>query len=138
MEYLKTRGNPGYMGFQSDSEVFVQILHYMYKKLGLGIEAYKHIITPLEGNVLENHPDSTLLNNLKQHPWLIIDGPNCVIGCLPDNSMFMVQDRKLRPGVVGGKPGIYAFSSEICGLDAVVPDRDKNQGIFSQCIWKII
>jgi glutamate synthase domain-containing protein 1 len=40
--------------------------------------------------------------------------------------MFMVQDRKkLRPGVVGGKPGMFAFSSEICGLDAVIPDRDK-------------
>jgi hypothetical protein len=38
----------------------------------------------------------------------------------------MVQDRKkLRPGVVGGKPGMFAFSSEICGLDAVIPDRDK-------------
>jgi len=129
MEYLKTRGNPGYTGFQSDSEVFVHILHYMYKKLGLGIEAYKHIITPLEGDVLENHPDSTLLRNLKQTcRRLIIDGPNCVIGCLPNNSLFMVQDRKkLRPGVVGGKPGIYAFSSEICGLDAVVPDRDKTK-----------
>jgi hypothetical protein len=42
--------------------------------------------------------------------------------------MFMAQDRKkLRPGVVGGKPGIYAFSSEICGLDAAIPDRDKTQ-----------
>jgi hypothetical protein len=38
----------------------------------------------------------------------------------------MAQDRKkLRPGVVGGKPGLYALSSEMCGLDAAVPDRDK-------------
>jgi hypothetical protein len=59
---------------------------------------------------------------------LIIDGPNCVIGCLPDHSLFMVQDRKkLRPGVVGGKPGVFAFSSEICGLDAAIPDRDKSK-----------
>ena len=59
---------------------------------------------------------------------LIIDGPNCVIGCLPDQTLFMVQDRKkLRPGVVGGRPGLYAFSSEICGLDAAIPDRDKSQ-----------
>jgi hypothetical protein len=33
----------------------------------------------------------------------------------------------LRPGVVGGKPGIYAFSSEMCGLDATIPDRDKKK-----------
>jgi len=40
----------------------------------------------------------------------------------------MVQDRKkLRPGVVGGKPGLYAFSSEICGLDSAIPDRDKSK-----------
>jgi hypothetical protein len=59
---------------------------------------------------------------------LIIDGPNCVIGCLPDHSLFMVQDRKkLRPGVVGGRPGSFAFSSEICGVDAAIPDRDKSK-----------
>ncbi|MBU4192614.1 MAG: glutamate synthase, partial [Proteobacteria bacterium] len=60
----------------------------------------------------------------------IIDGPNCVIGCLPDGTMFMVQDRKkLRPGVVGGNPqtGIFAFSSEICGLNAAIPDRDRSK-----------
>jgi len=58
---------------------------------------------------------------------LIIDGPNCVIGCLPDKSMFMVQDsKKLRPGVVGGRPGLFAFSSEMCGLDAAIPDRYIN------------
>jgi hypothetical protein len=40
----------------------------------------------------------------------------------------MVQDRKkLRPGVVGGKPGTFAFSSEICGLDAAIPVRDKSK-----------
>jgi hypothetical protein len=42
----------------------------------------------------------------------------------------MAQDqKKLRPGVVGGKPGFFAFSSEVCGLDAVIPDRDKNKDI---------
>jgi hypothetical protein len=57
------------------------------------------------------HPNATLLKQLKQScRRLIIDGPNCVIGCLPDHSLFMVQDRKkLRPGVVGGKPGQWAF-----------------------------
>jgi hypothetical protein len=40
----------------------------------------------------------------------------------------MAQDRKkLRPGVVGGRPGVFAFSSEICGLDAAIPDRDKSK-----------
>jgi predicted glutamine amidotransferase len=128
-EFLTSRGFPGYTGFQSDSEVFTHILHYLYKSLGMDVLAYKHLITPLQTEALEKHPDSELLKRLKQScRRLIIDGPNCVIGCLPDNTVFMVQDRKkLRPGVVGGRPGLYAFSSEICGLDAVIPDRDKSK-----------
>ncbi len=128
-EFLMSRGFAGYTGFQSDSEVFTHILHYTISKLGLSIEAFKHIITPLQDEDLSRHPNATLLKNLKQScRQLITDGPNCVIGCLPDHSLFMAQDRKkLRPGVVGGKPGKYAFSSEICGLDAVIPDRDKSK-----------
>ena len=126
--YLESRGFSGYTGYQSDSEVFTHILHYTIKKLGLGIEAYKHIITPLQDNDLQNHPSAYFLKNLKQTcRQLIIDGPNWVIGCLPDHSVFMVQDRKkLRPGVVGGRPGMYAFASEICGLDSAIPNRDKH------------
>jgi hypothetical protein len=38
----------------------------------------------------------------------------------------MGQDsKKLRPGVVGGRPGMFAFSSEMCGLDKAIPDRDR-------------
>ena len=128
-EFLLSRGFPGYMGYNSDSEVFTHILHYSQHSLGLGIEAYKHIITPLQDEDLQQHPDGAFLKQLKHScRRLIIDGPNCVIGCLPDKTLFMVQDRKkLRPGVVGGRPGLYAFSSEMCGLDAAIPDRDKSQ-----------
>jgi hypothetical protein len=117
------------MGYQSDSEVFTHILHYTLTNLNLGLEAYKHIITPLQDEDLMKHPDANLLKHLKHAcRKLIIDGPNCVIGCLPDHSLFLVQDRKkLRPGVVGGRPGLYAFSSELCGLDAAVPTRDKGK-----------
>lgn len=128
-EYLLSRDFEGYTGYQSDSEVFTHILHYTLKHLGLGIDAYKHVITPLQDPDLKKHPSGAFLGQLKQscRP-LIIDGPNCVIGCLPDHSLFMVQDRKkLRPGVVGGRPGCWAFSSEICGLDATIPDRDKSK-----------
>jgi hypothetical protein len=106
--------------------VFTHILHYTMETLGFPIDAYKHIITPLQDADMAAHPNSAFLKHLKQScRRLIIDGPNCVIGCLPDHSLFMAQDRKkLRPGVVGGRPGMYAFSSEICGLDAVIPDRD--------------
>lgn len=130
-DFLTSRGIAAYTGYQSDSEVFAHILHYSLVELGLGIDGYKHVITPLQENDLAVHPDAGFLSHLKRTcRSLIIDGPNCVIGTLPDHSLFMVQDRKkLRPGVVGGKPGLYAFSSEICGLDAVIPDRDKSKDI---------
>lgn len=128
-EYLQSRGVLGYSGYQSDSEVFAHIAHFTTKKLGLDIRAFKHIITPLNDDEMEKHPDRDFLMNLKMScRKLIIDGPNCVIGCMPGGKMFMVQDRKkLRPGIVGGKDGIYAFSSEICGLNAAIPDRDKSK-----------
>ena len=126
-EFLTSRGFPGYIGYQSDSEVFTHILHYMLYHLGLGIEFYKHIITPLQDNELSKHPNSELLRRLKHAcRMLTIDGPNCVMGCLPDKTLFIVQDRKkLRPGVVGGKPGFFAIASEMCGLDAVIPPEER-------------
>ncbi len=128
-KYLESRGQPAYNGYQSDSEVFTHILHYMIKELSLDIHFYKHLITPLQDEDLLRHPNADFLKILKQScRQLIIDGPNCVIGSLPDHSLFMAQDRKkLRPGVVGGRPGMYAFSSEICGLDVAIPDRDKSK-----------
>ena len=130
-DFLSSRDFPGYTGYESDSEVFAHILHYCMEGLELDLDAYKHIITPLQDTDLKGHPDAEFLSHLKKscRP-LIIDGPNCVIGNLPDNTVFMAQDRKkLRPGVVGGRPGMYAFSSEICGLDATIPDRDKTTDI---------
>ena len=128
-EFLGSRGFSGYSGYQSDSEVFTHILHYLFYSLGLGIESYKHVITPLQEASLKKHPSGPFLRQLKQTcRRLIIDGPNCVIGCLPDKSLFMVQDqKKLRPGVVGGSKGIYGLSSEVCGLDAVLPKNDNNK-----------
>ena len=126
-EYLMSRNYPGYVGYQSDSEVFTHILHYSRSHLDLGLDMYKHLMTPLKDEELDRHTDGEYLRLLKRscRP-LIIDGPNCVIGCLPDKTMFMVQDsKKLRPGIAGGRPGLYAFSSEMCGLDAAIPDRNK-------------
>jgi glutamate synthase domain-containing protein 1 len=128
-EFLMSRGEPGYTGYQSDSEVFTHILHYTQKHLGLGLEMYKHVITPLKDEELNRHPNGDFLRIIKQscRP-LIIDGPNCVIGCLPDKTLFMAQDsKKLRPGIVGGGDGTFAFSSEVCGIDAALPHRDKSR-----------
>ncbi len=128
-DFLVAIGCQGYNGYMSDSEIFTHILHYTMSELKLGIEAYKHIITPLADEKIAYHPDAFCLRLLKHScRQLIIDGPNCVVGCLPDNTLFMVQDRKkLRPGIIGGDPGMFVFSSETCGLDAVLPNRHKGK-----------
>ncbi len=126
-EFLESRGFPGYMGYNSDSEVFVHILHYIKRQLGYPLTYYKDVITPLTQAEIDTRKDREALTLIKRslRP-LCIDGPNCVIGFTPDGSTFMVQDaKKLRPGVVGGMPGKYALMSEECGLDRVVPGRDK-------------
>lgn len=126
-EWLSGMNHPGYIGYQSDSEVFAHILHYVIKKLKLPLEAYKHVITPLKTEELGKHPQGVFLKGLRDVcRRLIIDGPNCVIGTLPDETCLMVMDhKKLRPATIGGKPGEWAMASEMCGVDAMIPDRDR-------------
>ncbi len=131
-EYLMSRGLPGYVGYDSDSEVFTHILHYSVRELGYPLHYYKDIITPLKDTEIEQRSDREAVALIKKsiRP-LTIDGPNCVIGFTPDGTTFMVQDaKKLRPGVVGGGKGKYALMSEECGLDKAMPKRAKKEDIF--------
>ena len=127
-DWLIGRDFPGYIGYQSDSEVFTHILHYTLKKLKLPLQAYKHIITPLREAELEKHPQGEFLKGLRSAcRRLIIDGPNAVIGTLPDETCMLVMDqKKLRPATVGGRKGAWAIASEMCGVDALIPDRDPS------------
>ncbi|MBA3015837.1 MAG: glutamate synthase [Proteobacteria bacterium] len=127
-EYLSGMHYPGYMGYQSDSEVFAHILHFVVNQLKLPLQAYKHVITPLKTDELLHHPQGAFLKGLRDAcRRLIIDGPNCVMGTLPDETTIMVMDtKKMRPATIGGKPGEWALASEICGVDAMIPDRDKS------------
>ena len=125
-EWLQGKNIPGYTGYQSDSEVFAHILHYVVKKLNLPLACYKHVITPLKTEELDRHAQGDFLKGLRTTcRRLIIDGPNAVIGTLPDESCLLVMDqKKMRPAVVGGRPGAWAIASEMCGVEALVPDRD--------------
>ncbi|MCF8055879.1 MAG: glutamate synthase [Desulfocapsa sp.] len=127
-DWLLGKHFPGYTGYQSDSETFTHILHYTLKQLKLPLQAYKHIITPLRGEELARHPQGEFLAGLRDScRRLIIDGPNAVIGTLPDETCMLVMDqKKLRPATVGGRPGAWAIASEMCGVDAMVPDRDPS------------
>jgi len=125
-DWLLGKHFPGYTGYQSDSETFTHILHYTLKQLKLPLQAYKHIITPLRNEELANHPQGDFLTGLRNTcRRLIIDGPNAVIATLPDESCMLVMDqKKLRPATVGGREGAWSFASEMCGVDAMIPDRD--------------
>ncbi len=127
-DWLLGKKFSGYTGYQSDSEVFTHILHYTLKKLKLPLQAYKHIITPLSNAELAEHPQGEFLAGLRQVcKRLIIDGPNAVIGTLPDETALLVMDqKKLRPATVGGRDGVWGIASEICGVEAMIPDRDAS------------
>lgn len=131
-EFLLSRGFAGYIGYESDSEVFTHILHYVAKRLGFPLQYYKDVITPLKSSETERREDRVILDLLRKAlRFLVIDGPNCVIGFTPDGTCFMVQDsKKLRPGVVGGINGKYCLCSEVCGLDRVIPERDRSKDIY--------
>lgn len=131
-EFLMSRNYPGYIGYDSDSEVFTHILHYVHKILGYPLYYYKDVITPLKPEEADKRVDAEALHLMRYSlRRLCIDGPNCVIGVLPDGHTFMVQDsKKLRPGVVGGYKGKYGLMSEVCGLDKLIPDRDKSQDYY--------
>ena len=131
-EFLSGRGFPGYTGYNSDSEVFTHILHYTVRQLGFPLTYYKDVITPMKQVEIEQRSDGEALSLMKQSMRpLCIDGPNMVIGFTPDGTCFMVHDsKKLRPGVVGGVKGKYAFMSEECGVDSAVPKRDREKDIF--------
>ncbi|UCH80976.1 MAG: glutamate synthase [Nitrospiraceae bacterium] len=131
-EFLSGRGFPGYIGYNSDSEVFCHILHYACNQLGYPLQYYKDIVTPLKQSEINMRSDREAVSLLKMslRP-LCIDGPNCVIGFTPDGSCFMLQDaKKLRPGIVGGVKGKYGLMSEECGLESSIPKRHKNNDVF--------
>ncbi|MCP4751376.1 MAG: glutamate synthase [Proteobacteria bacterium] len=127
-EWLAGTRYPGYIGYQSDSETFTHILHYVVRQLNLPLEAYKHVITPLKTDELDRHPQGDFLKGLRDVcRRFIIDGPNCVMASMPDETCMMVMDhKKLRPASIGGKPGEWAMASEMCGLDAMIPERDRS------------
>jgi glutamate synthase domain-containing protein 1 len=124
--------NKGYIGFESDSQNFLYTLHYVLHELKWPIKYYKHVITPLQFGELANRPDRAELQAIRQSlGHLEINGPNTIIAMLPDNGMMTCCDsKKLRPVVVGGDEETMAISSEVCGLNVILPNRDKTKDIY--------
>lgn len=122
----------GYTGFESDSQNLLYSMHYVLRELGWPVKYYKHVLTPLSAREAEKRPDAQTLGLIRESlAQLEINGPNAVIGLLPDGRMLALCDaKKLRPLVVGRNNDMIAMSSEVCGLNAILPDRDTASDIY--------
>lgn len=130
-EYQKSL-HRGYVGFESDSQNFLYTLHYVLHELKWPIKYFKHVITPLPFAEAEGRPDRKILSLIRESlAHLEINGPNTIIAVLPDGRMLTCCDsKKLRPVVVGGDGTTIAISSEVCGLNAILPHRDTSRDIY--------
>ncbi|MDR2818956.1 MAG: glutamate synthase [Desulfovibrio sp.] len=131
MEFQKSL-HRGYTGFESDSQNFLYTLHYMLHELKWPIKYYKHVITPLPLVELDKRADKKELYAIRESlAHLEINGPNTIIGLLPDGKMITCCDsKKLRPVVVGGDGDMVAVTSEVCGLNAILPSRNAGADIY--------
>lgn len=122
----------GYTGFESDSQNLLYSMHYVLRELGWPVKYYKHVLTPLPAREAEKRADAQTLGLIRESlAQLEINGPNAVIGLLPDGRMLALCDaKKLRPLVVGRNNDMIAMSSEVCGLNAILPDRDTASDIY--------
>ncbi len=104
----------------------------MLHELHWPIRYYKHVITPLPFEEIEKRPDRDVLRLIRQSlAHLEINGPNVIIGMLPDGKMITCCDsKKLRPVVIGRDENMVVISSEVCGLNEVMPDRDITNDIY--------
>lgn len=122
----------GYIGFESDSQCFLNTLHYVHHELKWPLVYYKHVITPLPFDEIAKRPDKNTLIAIRQSlANLEINGPNTIIGVLPDNSMITCCDsKKLRPVVIGRTADTVAISSEVSGINEIMPNRDQSLDIY--------
>ncbi len=122
----------GYTGFESDSQNLLYTMHYVLRELGWPVRYYKHVLTPLPASEAARRPDAAALAMIRESlSQLEINGPNAIIGLLPDGKMLALCDsKKLRPLVMGGTKNTFAIASEVCGLNAILPERRTGQDIY--------
>ncbi len=123
----------GYIGFESDSQCFLYTLHYVHKILKWPLKYYKHVLTPLPFDEMEKRPNRLVLERIKSSlANLEINGPNTTIGVLPDGTMLNVMDsKKLRPTVICKDNDVVVVTSEVCGANEILPDRDTTKDIYT-------
>lgn len=122
----------GYIGFESDSQCFLYTLHYIHKILKWPIEYFKHTITPLPFENIEQRPDKDVLLRIKASlSHLEINGPNTILGVSPDGCLMCVCDsKKLRPIMIGQDDDTVIMTSEVTGINDLMPNRDTSKDIY--------
>lgn len=122
----------GYIGFESDSQCFLYTLHYIHKILKWPLGYYKNTLTPLPFDVIEKREDKQILLKIKASlAHLEINGPNTIISVLPDGTMFTCCDsKKLRPVVVGRTDDTVVITSEVTGINEILPNRNWEEDIY--------
>ncbi len=122
----------GYIGFESDSQNFMYTLHYVLRELGWPMQYLKHVLTPLPFAEADKRDDRDVLSLIRESlGHLEINGPNTIIATLPTGEMLTCCDsKKLRPVVIGRTDTMVAIASEVCGINAIMPDRDISQDIY--------
>lgn len=122
----------GYIGFESDSQCFLYTLHYINKILKWPLKYFKHTITPLPYAEMIQRKDKEVLLRIKASlANLEINGPNTTIGVLPDGMLFVCCDsKKLRPVVIGRDENMVIITSEVTGINELLPDRKIEEDIY--------
>lgn len=122
----------GYIGFESDSQCFLYTLHYVNKILKWPLSYYKHVITPLPFDEIEKRKDKEILLRIKASlSNLEINGPNTIIAVTPDGTLFTTCDsKKLRPVVVGRDEDTVIITSEVTGINELLPNRKIETDIY--------
>ena len=122
----------GYVGFESDSQCFLYTLHYLNKVLKWPLNYYKHTITPLPYDEIQQRSDKNVLLKIKESlAHLEINGPNTIIGVLPDGTLFTCCDsKKLRPVVIGYTDDTVVITSEVTGINEILPERNWENDIY--------
>ncbi len=122
----------GYIGFESDSQCFLYTLHYINKILKWPLKYFKHVITPLPYDEIVKRKDAEILLRIKASlSHLEANGPNSMIAVTPDGTMFTTCDaKKLRPVVVGKTDDTVIITSEVTGVNELMPYRDITKDIY--------
>ena len=120
------------MGFESDSQCLLYTLHYIHKILKWPLQYYKHTVTPLSYDEIMKREDKGVLLRIKASlSHLEINGPNTFLAVTTDKELLCICDsKKLRPVVIGRKDDMIIMTSEVAGINDLMPDRDISKDIY--------